>query len=178
MQQPFWFWDCLDFQRLLLRTRILLRAARITIDVHSLPRGKERTKKTRPDVPSGTSLCARANVVSLSLHSCLRENKQIQNLRSHFDEKMRTQKMHAGRKARVFAICNAPCDRENSKQNGAAKIPASANPSAGCDICPADGGILQKQKPRRSSSERREAGRPRRERPSFFLGYFLGNAKK
>jgi len=26
------------------------------MDVHSLPRGKERTKKTRPDVPSGTSL--------------------------------------------------------------------------------------------------------------------------
>jgi len=26
------------------------------LDVHSLPRGKERTKKARPDVPSGASL--------------------------------------------------------------------------------------------------------------------------
>ena len=29
-------------------------------NVHSLPRGKERTKKTRPDVPSGTSLLCRS----------------------------------------------------------------------------------------------------------------------
>jgi len=38
--------------------------------------------------------------------------------------------------------------------------------------------FCQNQNPRRSSSERRAVGRSWRERPSFLLGYFLGNAKK
>jgi len=41
----------------------------------------------RSDVPSETSLSARANDVALSLHSCLREVLHIQILRSHFDGK-------------------------------------------------------------------------------------------
>jgi hypothetical protein len=57
------------------------------------------------------------------------------------------------------------------------KSSCQANPSAGWDICPADGGILQNKKSRRSSLERREVG-GQGERLDFFLGYFLGNAKK
>jgi hypothetical protein len=51
----------------------------------------------------------------------LREVLQIQLLRSHFDSKMRARRAHASREARIFAICDAPCDSINFKQNGKQK---------------------------------------------------------
>jgi hypothetical protein len=51
--------------------------------------------------------------------------------------------------AKKIATCDAHCDSRNFKQDATAKILANADPSAGWDICPADGGILQKQKNRR-----------------------------
>ena len=50
----FWSWGWLKFLQLLLRTLTLcLRHALAVpvLDVHSLPRGKERTKKTRQRLP-------------------------------------------------------------------------------------------------------------------------------
>ena len=52
----FWEGDMLFFLQLRSRTRVLLRAALFGIYVHSLPRGKERTKKARPGVPPGNPL--------------------------------------------------------------------------------------------------------------------------
>ena len=48
--------DMLKFLQLLLTTLTLLRAFADSVYVHSLPRGKERTKKARPGVPPGTPL--------------------------------------------------------------------------------------------------------------------------
>jgi hypothetical protein len=72
-------------------------------DVHSLPRGKERTKKTRQDVPSWNSLGARKNRArKRPLYFC--EVKHIQRLRPHFDRKMRAQKAHAIRHSKTFLL--------------------------------------------------------------------------
>ena len=48
--------DKLIFLQLRSRTLTLLRAFADGVYVHSLPRGKERTKKTRPGVPPGNPL--------------------------------------------------------------------------------------------------------------------------
>ena len=53
---------------------------------------KKWRKKRRQDVPSWNSLSARANDVALALHSCLREDKQIQILCWRFDIKTPTRK--------------------------------------------------------------------------------------
>ena len=39
-------------------------------------------------------------------------------------------------------------------------------------------GFLPKEKAPPAMKGRRDGGRPRRERPGFLLGYFLGNTKK
>ena len=48
--------DVLKFLQLRSRTLTLLRAFAVCVYVHSLPRGKERTKKARPGVPPGNPL--------------------------------------------------------------------------------------------------------------------------
>jgi len=75
-------------------------------------------------------------------------------------------------------MCYAPLLAQISNKTGKQIFLPTANPSWACDICAQDGGILQKQNPRRSSSERREIGGSKGESLGFFLGYFLGNAKK
>jgi hypothetical protein len=68
---------------------------------------QEVTKKRAKTFPLGTPL-VRAKTVDAPRHQCFCENGQFQILRSHFEVKMRTRKMHASRKATVFAICYAP----------------------------------------------------------------------
>ena len=67
--------------------------------------------------------------------------------------KMRARKYHATNKSKKFL---PPATRlglaQISNKNGKARRLAPANPSAGWDICPADGGLLQKQKPLHHSS--------------------------
>jgi hypothetical protein len=61
---------------------------------------------------------------------------KIQLLRWRFDIKTPTGKTHAINKARVFASCNALCDRRNFKKNGIAKDLTNANPSWACAYAP------------------------------------------
>jgi len=82
------------------------------------------------------------------------------------------------RKKKSLLSATPPISHEFQTKTGKQKPLPNANPSAGWDICPADGGHLQKQNPRRSSSERREAGGSKGESLGFLLGYFLENAKK
>ena len=86
---------------------------------HSTKKGR---KKGNSAVPSEASLSGRANDVALSLHSCLREDKQIQLLRWRFDGKTPTRKFHARCDCKSFCSLLRTIVCTNFEQNTIAKI--------------------------------------------------------
>jgi hypothetical protein len=112
----------------------------------------EPRKRARTFPPSPPFL--RANGVALSLHSCLREIKQLQILRWRFDIKSPTRKYYARCDCKNLCCLLRSLICTNFKQNGTKKILA---------------GLLPAQTTRRGYPASEGQGRSRRERPSAFL---------
>jgi len=135
--------------------------------------GPRRAPRGSPLEP----LCARKRRYVITSLMFAR-NQAYSAFASTASKKPRSRKGHACRKTKVFAMCYAPPLAQISNKNGIAKTFANASPSAGCDICPADGGILQNKKPDGGCLAVGCQGESQGERLGFLLGYFLGNAKK
>ena len=103
---------------------------------------------------------------STSFHVCFLQT------RKHCDAS--TEVSRTERRKKSLLSATHPCLHKFQTKTRKQKLLPTANPSWACDICAQDGGLLQKQNPRRSSSERREIGGSQGERLGALLPPLLG----
>jgi hypothetical protein len=90
------------------------------LDATSWPAPRSGGRRAPKALPL-ESVCARANVVSLSLHSFLRGNEHIQTLRWRFDSKTPTRKTHAICENKNPSLLRRALFHQNFKQNETGK---------------------------------------------------------
>ena len=112
------------------------------MDAISLSFHKEMAKEKEPKgrMPFGFPQCAVAGEINLAAR---RKSRQLQILRLQVKKTCKHGSRSDSALTNDVSFCLVPCDRRKLKQDGKAKAFASANPSAGWDICPADGGGLR-----------------------------------
>ena len=163
--------------RLLLRTRVQLtrRAVRQGCHFFVVPQRNGERKGTQG--PNALGKPATRKVVPLSLHSFFRESKHLQLLRARLKESRTHGSCSDFAFAKDVSFCLVPCDRRKFKQDGKAKAFALRTHLGRALMRPRWRKLARATAPT-AMRGRRDGGRPRRERPGFLLGYFLGNAKK
>ena len=102
------FFVWLDFIRLLLLTRTLLRACAVRQRCPFFVVPQRNGERKSAKGPNALWKPAARKVVPLSLHSFFRESKHLQLLRRRFKEKRRHGRRTQRAKANALTICDAP----------------------------------------------------------------------